>query len=259
MDTLYDLLGALPRDDADGLRTAFRRAVKGTHPDLNPGDPDAGQKFRQIMRAQDILLDGEQRAVYDHLLALARLEAAEDAEHAAQNARAGKIHLLASWVMTLAGASAISIAGLALIALLWTSTEPAADTGLATDEPAPIQVATVPEQPAPTPMASTEAATPAAVAPAETTNSALPPLGPPLDITPPPGPPTLDRTRSFNRAFADISHGKHPGKAGRSANAKKKGSDAAEGGAGPTPPTPPRHAAANDLSRLESAPFSPRP
>jgi curved DNA-binding protein CbpA len=57
METLYDLLGALPRDDAEGLRTAFRQAVKKTHPDLNPGDPDAGQKFRQLMRAHEILLD----------------------------------------------------------------------------------------------------------------------------------------------------------------------------------------------------------
>jgi curved DNA-binding protein CbpA len=51
MDTLYDLLGALPRDDSEELRGAFRRAVKGTHPDLHPGDPDAGLKFRQIVRA----------------------------------------------------------------------------------------------------------------------------------------------------------------------------------------------------------------
>src|ERR1700747_1824885 len=50
MDTLYDLLGALPRDDAEELRAAFRRAVKGVHPDLNPHDPDAGVKFRQIVR-----------------------------------------------------------------------------------------------------------------------------------------------------------------------------------------------------------------
>ena len=42
MDTLYDLLGALPRDDAEELRVAFRHAVKGTHPDLHPGDPEAG-------------------------------------------------------------------------------------------------------------------------------------------------------------------------------------------------------------------------
>jgi len=62
MDTLYDLLGALPRDDAEGLRVAFRRAVKGAHPDLKPGDPDAALKFRQIVRANEILGDIEQPA-----------------------------------------------------------------------------------------------------------------------------------------------------------------------------------------------------
>jgi tetratricopeptide (TPR) repeat protein len=74
METLYDLLGALPRDDAEELRAAFRRAVKGAHPDLNPGDPDAGEKFREILRANEILGDGEQRAAYDHLLDLAQQE-----------------------------------------------------------------------------------------------------------------------------------------------------------------------------------------
>ena len=52
MNTLYDLLGALPHDDAEGLRTAFRQAVKGAHPDIRPGDPDAALKFRQIVRAR---------------------------------------------------------------------------------------------------------------------------------------------------------------------------------------------------------------
>ena len=74
METLYDLLGALPRDDAEELRVAFRRAVKGAHPDLNPGDPDAGMKFRQIVRASEILSDTDQRATYDHLLDLADQE-----------------------------------------------------------------------------------------------------------------------------------------------------------------------------------------
>jgi len=74
MDTLYELLGALPRDDAEELRVAFRRAVKGAHPDLNPGDPDAGLKFRQIVRANQILGDADQRAAYDHLLDLADVE-----------------------------------------------------------------------------------------------------------------------------------------------------------------------------------------
>ena len=57
MNTLYDLLGALPGDDAEDLRAAFRRAVKGAHPDLRPGDPDAALKFRQIVRANEILCD----------------------------------------------------------------------------------------------------------------------------------------------------------------------------------------------------------
>jgi curved DNA-binding protein CbpA len=72
MKTLYDLLGALPDDDAESLRTAFRKAAKATHPDTNGGDPDAPLRFRQIVRANAILGDAEQRAAYDRLLALTR-------------------------------------------------------------------------------------------------------------------------------------------------------------------------------------------
>ena len=43
MGTLYELLGALPHDDAEDLRTAFRKAAKATHPDTNPDDPDAAE------------------------------------------------------------------------------------------------------------------------------------------------------------------------------------------------------------------------
>ena len=71
MGTLYDLLGALPSDDAEGLRTAFRKAAKATHPDINPDNPDAALRFRELVRAYDILTDAEQRATYDELLAIA--------------------------------------------------------------------------------------------------------------------------------------------------------------------------------------------
>ena len=71
MGTLYDLLGALPSDDAEGLRTAFRKAAKATHPDMNPDNPDAALRFRELVRAYDILTDTEQRATYDQLLAIA--------------------------------------------------------------------------------------------------------------------------------------------------------------------------------------------
>ena len=72
MATLYDLLGALPDDDADGLRAAFRRAAKASHPDVNPGDPVAAERFRRIVRANAILSDEQQRVAYDRLLEVAR-------------------------------------------------------------------------------------------------------------------------------------------------------------------------------------------
>jgi curved DNA-binding protein CbpA len=72
MTTLYDLLGALPDDDADGLRAAFRRAARTSHPDVNPGDPEAAARFRRIVRANAILSDERQRVAYDRLLELAR-------------------------------------------------------------------------------------------------------------------------------------------------------------------------------------------
>ena len=110
MNTLYDLLEALPRDDADGLRTAFRKAVKGTHPDLRPRDPDAPLKFRQIINANQILGDADLRAAYDDLLELARDEEEASSRCAAARTR----RKLASGVIALAGLSAGSVAGFLL-------------------------------------------------------------------------------------------------------------------------------------------------
>ncbi|QWG24379.1 DnaJ domain-containing protein [Bradyrhizobium sediminis] len=108
--TLYELLGALPNDDAEGLRTAFRRAVKGAHPDIRPGDPDAAWNFRRIVRAHEILGDAEQRAAYDHLLDLAHIEEAS----ANGQAAAARIHKLASGVIALAAASVATVGGYVL-------------------------------------------------------------------------------------------------------------------------------------------------
>lgn len=110
MNTLYDLLEALPGDDADGLRTAFRKAVKGTHPDLRPDDPDAALKFRQIVNANQILGDAQLRAAYDDLL-----EAARDEEEAAsRRAAAAKTRKLASGALAFAGVSVAAVAGVFL-------------------------------------------------------------------------------------------------------------------------------------------------
>src|SRR5215471_5062354 len=68
MKTLYDILGVRSDADDEALKTAYRKAAKAHHPDLNPGDPDAARRFRQIATAIEILRDSEQRAAYDSFL-----------------------------------------------------------------------------------------------------------------------------------------------------------------------------------------------
>src|SRR5882672_6068028 len=72
MTSLYDLLGARESDDADALKKAFRKSVKEHHPDLHPGDPDAPERFRQLIAANALLRDAKQRATYDRVLQLER-------------------------------------------------------------------------------------------------------------------------------------------------------------------------------------------
>jgi curved DNA-binding protein CbpA len=80
MKTLYDILGALPDDDAESIRAAFRKAAKANHPDNNPGDPDAPLRFRRTVRANAILRDERQRATYDRLLEIALKQRASESE-----------------------------------------------------------------------------------------------------------------------------------------------------------------------------------
>ena len=107
MNTLYDLLGALPHDDAEELRRAFRNAVKGCHPDLRPDDPDAALRFREIVRANEILGDPEQRVAYDHLLGLAHQEQVSVSKQAVFV----RVHRFASGVMAFAGVSIATVGG----------------------------------------------------------------------------------------------------------------------------------------------------
>jgi len=90
MKTLYDLLGARPNDDAEGLRSAFRKAVKANHPDHHSGDRDASIRFRRIVEAYDILRDAEQRATYDRLLEFER------SQHRLKSRRAMRSYALAA-------------------------------------------------------------------------------------------------------------------------------------------------------------------
>jgi curved DNA-binding protein CbpA len=162
METLYDLLGALPDDGADDLRAAFRSAVKRAHPDVNPGDPDAELKLRRILRANEILSDVEQRAAYDRLLALAYLEQ--------KRAVTDRVYKLASGVMAMAAGSAVAVGGYALLLQLSANAlAPAITAPEAANEPAAI----VAGGPAGDKAASVPAAPPEASQHADVTTPAI--------------------------------------------------------------------------------------
>ncbi|MCK1511951.1 J domain-containing protein [Bradyrhizobium sp. 190] len=112
MGTLYDLLGALPSDDAEGLRTAFRKAAKATHPDINPDNPDAALRFRELVRAYDILTDVEQRETYDELLAIALQPPATKAVQTYETVRKVASNTMAATVI-----SAVLVGGYVLFGL----------------------------------------------------------------------------------------------------------------------------------------------
>jgi DnaJ-class molecular chaperone len=78
---LYAILG-VPRDsDADALRSAYRKLARQYHPDVNPGDKSAEERFKEISRAYDVLSDVEKRRNYDEFGEIS-LEAGFDATRA---------------------------------------------------------------------------------------------------------------------------------------------------------------------------------
>ena len=109
MKTLYDLLGALPDDDAEKLRAAFRKAAKANHPDFNPGNPEASQRFRRIVRANAILRDEQQRVAYDRLLKVALRQ--QQSRKPKRSIFSNTIHRLATDAIASAVVSVVLIGG----------------------------------------------------------------------------------------------------------------------------------------------------
>ena len=72
MNTLYDVLGVPQHANEKAIRTAFRKAAKSFHPDLNAGDPTAELQFRQLVAAYELLKNPQQREAYDQQLRVDR-------------------------------------------------------------------------------------------------------------------------------------------------------------------------------------------
>src|SRR5450631_238669 len=61
----YELLGVGRITSKDEMKKSYRKLAMQHHPDKNPGDKKAEEKFKEISHAYDVLSDDQKRAAYD--------------------------------------------------------------------------------------------------------------------------------------------------------------------------------------------------
>ena len=61
----YEVLGVAKNATAEEIKKAYRKKAIQYHPDRNPGDKEAEEKFKEAAEAYDVLSDADKRARYD--------------------------------------------------------------------------------------------------------------------------------------------------------------------------------------------------
>jgi molecular chaperone DnaJ len=63
----YEILGLKKSASAEDIRKAFRKLARKYHPDVNPGDKSAEEKFKALSEANEVLSDPKKRKIYDQV------------------------------------------------------------------------------------------------------------------------------------------------------------------------------------------------
>src|SRR5262249_35565721 len=63
----YGILGVKKSASSEEIRKAFRKLARKYHPDVNPGDKKAEERFKDLSEANDVLSDPKKRKIYDQL------------------------------------------------------------------------------------------------------------------------------------------------------------------------------------------------
>src|SRR5208337_1977351 len=87
----YEILGVKKSASAEEIRKAFRKLARKYHPDVNPGDKKAEEKFKELSEANDVLSDEKKRKVYDQVGFYSdQIDPAQAAAYARQQGAGGR-------------------------------------------------------------------------------------------------------------------------------------------------------------------------
>ncbi|MCA9764323.1 MAG: J domain-containing protein [Gemmatimonadetes bacterium] len=85
----YQVLGVSEQADAAEIKKAYRKLAKQYHPDANPNDPKAAERFKAISEAHGVLSDAEKRAKYDRMRKLGAFDSIRTSRSGGARPRGG--------------------------------------------------------------------------------------------------------------------------------------------------------------------------